>query len=678
VGKRLGRTREKEVKKMKFNKIIGHTENQKIKDMIKQAEDKLSSIFTELSLGFTNKSLGTGIGGDPLTFQLVYPLPHLCDIVSIQLDELVAKDKDLQEKIKSGEIDPEQVKISPEQEAEEKEFRRMLGKKALRTAATDGRRFYWNPEFVVKQSRMGLRIVVSHESLHALFMHSGRRGSRLPQLWNIAVDYKVNFIIMEDLKAREVKDYAKVFTDNLGEYILLEEYAAFLKDPFHPPPRLAHLNPTEALKSMADPAYKSPYDDKPPMYFAEPNLSADMKRPENIYEYLMAQIPKCPKCGRLGKYKKPDEYKQLEKKIKENEEKEQKAKDKNGQGKDKKDGKGKKGEKGEKGEKGKGKQKGQKGEQGDQGENGHHDCNDPNHQHGEDGQQCDHDHDGEGQEGNGKGNQPSDQQGKNSGQGGDCCDENQCDSGCSECGGNDSEYVNPFIGDTLDDHMDADVSEEELGKRITDAMEMAKRMSGKVPGALEDELGKLIAPKITWQDLVRQVIKRKRNGYGKSDYTRPRNRPLFAGLYLPKKRDIHLNFLAAYDCSGSMSQEDIAFGVSQLQVIDEKGEGYLLPWDSGDPYYEDMVKIKKANMDELIKAKVKGRGGTCVSKVFDTYEEHCGKVDLLIIITDGFLYDGELSGIKIPPKETTVLWLVTSHNPNFKPKVGRVLHLRNE
>ena len=43
----------------------------------------------------------------------------------------------------------------------------------------------------------------------------------------------------------------------------------------------------------------------------------DMKRPENIYDYLFDQIPKCATCGKIGVWKKPEAYKKLEKQIKE-------------------------------------------------------------------------------------------------------------------------------------------------------------------------------------------------------------------------------------------------------------------------------------------------------------------------------------------------------------------------
>ena len=45
------------------------------------------------------------------------------------------------------------------------------------------------------------------------------------------------------------------------------------------------------------------------------------------------------------------------------------------------------------------------------------------------------------------------------------------------------------LGGTVDDHMDTEESEEKLAKRISDAMEAARKMAGHVPAALEDELG---------------------------------------------------------------------------------------------------------------------------------------------------------------------------------------------
>jgi predicted metal-dependent peptidase len=65
------------------------------------------------------------------------------------------------------------------------------------TAATDGRRFYYNSEFVNNMPLKQVEFLVGHEVLHVAYDHMGRRGERDPVLWNIAVDYCVNGDLVE-------------------------------------------------------------------------------------------------------------------------------------------------------------------------------------------------------------------------------------------------------------------------------------------------------------------------------------------------------------------------------------------------------------------------------------------------------------------------------------------------
>ena len=62
----------------------------------------------------------------------------------------------------------------------------------LATAATDGRNFYYNSRFVKMLKPKELEFLFGHEVLHVVYDHFGRRGSRDPQLWNVANDYAVN------------------------------------------------------------------------------------------------------------------------------------------------------------------------------------------------------------------------------------------------------------------------------------------------------------------------------------------------------------------------------------------------------------------------------------------------------------------------------------------------------
>ena len=61
------------------------------------------------------------------------------------------------------------------------------------TAATDGRKFYYNTEFIKSLPDRQVEFLVGHEVLHVVYDHFGRRGERDPQLWNIASDYCVNW-----------------------------------------------------------------------------------------------------------------------------------------------------------------------------------------------------------------------------------------------------------------------------------------------------------------------------------------------------------------------------------------------------------------------------------------------------------------------------------------------------
>jgi predicted metal-dependent peptidase len=60
------------------------------------------------------------------------------------------------------------------------------------TAATDGRHFYYNSRFIQMLRPKEIEFLFGHEVLHCVYDHFGRRGSRDPQIWNIANDFCVN------------------------------------------------------------------------------------------------------------------------------------------------------------------------------------------------------------------------------------------------------------------------------------------------------------------------------------------------------------------------------------------------------------------------------------------------------------------------------------------------------
>lgn len=97
------------------------------------------------------------------------------------------------------------------------------------TAATDGRKFYYNREFIKKLNKQELIFLVGHEILHVVYDHIGRRGSRDPKIWNMANDYIVNYTLVQEKIGEMIKGglYSEKYTD---EYTSEEVYNLLIKN----------------------------------------------------------------------------------------------------------------------------------------------------------------------------------------------------------------------------------------------------------------------------------------------------------------------------------------------------------------------------------------------------------------------------------------------------------------
>jgi predicted metal-dependent peptidase len=74
-------------------------------------------------------------------------------------------------------------------------FAESVTTKNIQTAATDGMRLFFNPDFMAQHTPAEQLGVLVHELLHAALRHVIRRNDAHPVLWNIAADIVVNGII---------------------------------------------------------------------------------------------------------------------------------------------------------------------------------------------------------------------------------------------------------------------------------------------------------------------------------------------------------------------------------------------------------------------------------------------------------------------------------------------------
>ncbi len=66
------------------------------------------------------------------------------------------------------------------------------------TTGTDARKFYYNPAYAGELRPEEAQFVLAHEALHCALSHFARRGHRVKHRWDIACDYAINGILVEE------------------------------------------------------------------------------------------------------------------------------------------------------------------------------------------------------------------------------------------------------------------------------------------------------------------------------------------------------------------------------------------------------------------------------------------------------------------------------------------------
>lgn len=439
------------------------------------------------------------------------------------------------------------------------------GFQTIDTAATNGKKYFWNPIFLAMLTPEEASTVMQHEGYHVIFYHPKRGVGKMPEPWNWAIDYVANACIQND--HRKTSRKGNLFGGAIGTPLSLKDLLLWIDG-------------------------KKEFQKGVTMCFADESLYG--RSPESIYDEIIdhwnRSPRKCPKCGALscganGKLQ-------------------------GGSG-------------------------GAEQSQGDQGS-------------------------GQDQQGQGRG---QDDQGQGQQKG--------CNHKCGHCGASKSP-----IG-AMDSHIDLDVSKGEVQADLMRAAEQIRSMGrGTVPSEIEGVLGELQTPTLKFTDIVRNALLKKVQDAGmNNDWRRLRKRYLCTNpvQYLPRRYMHKPRWLAMLDTSGSMGDDDMAYGISQLQVLGNNTEGYIIPCDAT-PHWAGVHKVEKAS--DLKRTKVVGRGGTVFNEFFRDFPKYLGtEFDVIVVLTDGDCGD---IPIELKPKGISVVWVLTRNNTSFKPSFGRVAPLKVE
>lgn len=217
------------------------------------------------------------------------------------------------------------------------------------------------------------------------------------------------------------------------------------------------------------------------------------------------------------------------------------------------------------------------------------------------------------------------------------------------------------------DGTDASEHAEEVMANIMKAALQAEMAddAGSIPANVKRKIEEIRSPKLPWE----LVLLKYAEAYAKEDYswTRP-NKRYMPDFYLPCMLSERISQITyGMDVSGSMSEDDISVGESELKYIRE----LLNPERTRYMTFDTEVHLNKIYEDweDIDDAELEGGGGTDIIPLLDSVREECPL--FAIIFTDGYFAEPNMTGI------TSDIYWVIKGNPGFTAPQGHgeVIHM---
>jgi predicted metal-dependent peptidase len=216
------------------------------------------------------------------------------------------------------------------------------------------------------------------------------------------------------------------------------------------------------------------------------------------------------------------------------------------------------------------------------------------------------------------------------------------------------------FGDTLDDHsmwddFDDDIIEEKVRGIADKAIKAQDKQGwGDIAGNLAGQILSANKPKVNWKKEMRYFINKLVLTGRKNTRMRPNRRYSYQNP--GTKRDYTSNLLVAFDTSGSVSDDQLSYFLTELNGMIGHVKTDLIQFDT-QVYGKPTPFDKKQKRVEIV-----GRGGTCFTPVIEMADEL--KYDGLIIFTDGYA--------PFPDRpRTRVMWAVCDRDSQVEFPYGK-------
>jgi hypothetical protein len=266
---------------------------------------------------------------------------------------------------------------------------------------------------------------------------------------------------------------------------------------------------------------------------------------------------------------------------------------------------------------------------------------------------------GEGQQGHGEGGEGH---GQGQGEPCPCCNGTGREGGAggqpSPGQGMTAEELQQYMDMIRDSHGSWEESDdsqqmENFDDILREIVERAENKSrGTVPGHYQSLIEQLYQqPEVPWQKIFSQMVGAVKIPYRKTRLRKNRRQPQRNDL-LGRLPDKTVKVCAAYDTSGSVSDEELKWGFNELFDILKcvKSDVTIIETDY---HVQRTYQAKKASDVDL---KPKGRGGTAFTPTFQWIKENNQKFDVIIYFTDG---EGESRIEADRCGNPKVIWVVT-------------------
>jgi predicted metal-dependent peptidase len=191
-------------------------------------------------------------------------------------------------------------------------------------------------------------------------------------------------------------------------------------------------------------------------------------------------------------------------------------------------------------------------------------------------------------------------------------------------------------------------------KKMTEAYYHSKN-AGITPMGIERHIEGILHPKRSYYEILyRYIVNEIPYDYS---YSYPSKKSHAIGVYLPHTKKEHIEMVAVIDTSGSINaQTDLKQFLEGIVDITKSFQSVKMTILSCDTQVHSIHEIDNGSIDEIMKMKLKGGGGTKFTPAFKWINENKPTAKLVIFFTDGFNADGKPNTYGL-----NVIWLLTKN-----------------